>query len=103
MEENKMHKECCDDKSHKDCCDKDKMAEEWFKNKISEKCKGNSKSKMNKTGAGANAGIYCLGFIGAVVYYIGTATSFWIGVLGFLKALVWPAFLVYGILKYIGA
>lgn len=40
-------------------------------------------------------GLYGLGFIGAAVYYISTATSFGMGVLGFLKALVWPAFLVY--------
>ncbi len=46
--------------------------------------------------------VYCLGFIGAAVYYIGHATGFWIGVLGFLKALVWPAFLVHGALKFLG-
>jgi hypothetical protein len=39
--------------------------------------------------------VYGLGFIGAAIFYISTATSFWVGVLGFLKALVWPAFLVY--------
>ncbi len=39
--------------------------------------------------------IYGLGFIGAVVYFITHATGFWLGVLGFLKAIVWPAFLVY--------
>lgn len=43
--------------------------------------------------------VYGLGFIGAAVYYISHATGFWIGVLGFLKALVWPAFLVYEMLK----
>jgi len=31
------------------------------------------------------------------------ATSFWAGVHGFLKALVWPAFLVYGALKSLAA
>lgn len=46
--------------------------------------------------------VYGLGFIGAAVYYISNATTFWVGVLGFLKALVWPAFLVYGLLKYLG-
>ncbi len=46
--------------------------------------------------------IYGLGFIGAAIYYISTATGFWMGVLGFLKALVWPAFLVYGLLKFLG-
>lgn len=39
--------------------------------------------------------VYGLGLIGAAVYYISNAATFWIGVIGFLKALVWPAFLVY--------
>lgn len=43
--------------------------------------------------------VYGMGFIGAVVYYISTATRFWMGVVGFLKALVWPAILVYEALK----
>lgn len=45
--------------------------------------------------------IYGLGFIGAAVYYISAANGFWMGVVGFLKALVWPAFLVFDLLKYI--
>jgi len=49
-----------------------------------------------------NGGFYGLGFIGAAVYYITTATGFWMGVLGVLKAIVWPAFLVYQLLKYLG-
>jgi len=44
--------------------------------------------------------VYGLGFIGAAIYYISVATSFWIGVLGFLKAIVWPVFLVYEALKF---
>lgn len=44
---------------------------------------------------------YGLGIIGAAVYYISNATGFWMGVLGFLKALVWPAFVVYEVLKHV--
>lgn len=47
---------------------------------------------------GAFGGIYFLGFIGAAVYYIQNAATFGDGVLGFLKALVWPAFLIYKLL-----
>lgn len=48
----------------------------------------------------ANSGaVYGLGLIGAAVYFISTATGFWMGVLGFLKAIVWPAFLVYEAFK----
>lgn len=50
-----------------------------------------------------SSAVYGLGLIGAAVYYISTATSFWLGALGLLKAIVWPAFLVYEVLKYIGA
>ncbi|MGD2072761.1 MAG: hypothetical protein PVG65_04660 [Candidatus Thorarchaeota archaeon] len=46
---------------------------------------------------------YFLGFLGAVIYYISTATGFWNGVLGVLKALVWPVFLIYEVLKFLGA
>ncbi|MFZ6014775.1 MAG: hypothetical protein ACOYUZ_00250 [Patescibacteria group bacterium] len=49
------------------------------------------------------SGVYGLGFIGAAVYYISHATGFWVGVLGFLKAIVWPAFLVYDVLKFLGS
>jgi hypothetical protein len=55
-----------------------------------------------QSNAPANA-VYGIGLIGAAVYYISIATSFWIGVLGFLKALVWPAFLVYEAFKALGA
>ncbi len=58
--------------------------------------------KNYKQNAPSNA-IYGLGFIGAAVYYISAATSFWMGVLGFLKAMVWPVFLVYEALKSLGA
>ena len=47
--------------------------------------------------------VYFFGFIGAAIYYISTATTFWVGVLGFLKAIVWPVFLVMEALKSLGA
>ncbi|MFH0978032.1 MAG: hypothetical protein V1837_01890 [Candidatus Woesearchaeota archaeon] len=51
---------------------------------------------------GCGGALYGLGFIGSAVYYISTATGFWMGVLGFLKAIVWPAFLVYSLMKSLG-
>ena len=47
-------------------------------------------------------GVYCVGFIGALVYYISTATGFWNGAWGVIKALLWPAFLVFELLKFLG-
>lgn len=46
--------------------------------------------------------MYGLGLIGAAVYYIQQADGFGAGVVGFLKALVWPAFLVYEMLQHLG-
>jgi len=45
--------------------------------------------------SGPAGAVYGLGLIGAAVYFISHAATFGAGVLGFLKALVWPAFLVY--------
>jgi hypothetical protein len=53
-------------------------------------------------GGAASGGVYGLAFIGAAVYFIGHAATFWLGVLGFLKALVWPAFVVYELMKHLG-
>jgi len=58
--------------------------------------------KQEIQGSAPASAIYGLGLIGAAVYFISHATSFWMGVIGFLKAIVWPAFLVYEALKYLG-
>ena len=42
---------------------------------------------------------YFLGFLGSAIYFISNATGFWNGVLGVLKSLVWPAFLVFELMK----
>lgn len=51
--------------------------------------------------SGAAGTIWFLGFVGATVYFIQQATSFGAGVLGFLKALVWPAFIIYHLLDFL--
>jgi len=58
--------------------------------------------KVSQHSHSSNA-VYGLGFIGAAIYFIMQANSFWMGVLGFLKAIVWPAFLVYEALYQLGA
>lgn len=78
--------------------DIDKDLERKFK----EWSKSCSKGKVgNATTAGAG-GLYCMGFIGAAVYYIQLADGFWLGVLGILKAFVWPGFMVYELMKFLG-
>ena len=74
MEEIKKEEGCCGG-----CCDN----------------KSNFKSNCGACGGG----IYGLAFIGALVYYIQHAETFWMGVLGFFKALVWPSILIYKLLE----
>lgn len=57
------------------------------------------KENLNKNAS--QGAIYGLGLIGAAVFFISKATGFWMGVVGFLKALVWPAFLVYEAFKHL--
>jgi len=45
--------------------------------------------------------VYGLAFIGALVYYLQYATSFWMGLLGVLKAMVWPAVLIYKLMEFL--
>lgn len=47
---------------------------------------------QHNAGSGA---VYGLGFLGALIYFLSHASTFWIGVFGILKAIVWPAFLIY--------
>ncbi len=66
--------------------DKETTKEEWHK-------------KRFHMGHGASGGVYGLAFIGAFVYYMQHADTFWVGVLGFLKALIWPALLIHKIFE----
>ena len=52
-------------------------------------------------GGAMSGGVYGLAFIGALVYFIQHADTFWIGVLGVLKAIVWPAMLIYKLLEFL--
>jgi len=61
------------------------------------------KMKCNmKKDCGCGGAFYGLGFVGSSIYYISTASSFWMGFLGFLKAIVWPAFLIFELMKFLG-
>lgn len=64
-----------------------------------------SKYDSCNCGKGMNAGagngaVYGLGFVGALIYFIQTSTSFWDGVWGIVQAILWPAYLVFEILKF---
>ena len=59
------------------------------------------KGKKNYTSSGIAGGVFFIAFIGAAVYFIQQATSFGMGVLGFLKAMVWPYFLINNLLEFL--
>ena len=56
------------------------------------------KKMNNNASAGA---VYGLGLVGGAVYYIQHATTLLEGIIGFLKALVWPAMLAYKLLEFL--
>lgn len=49
----------------------------------------------------ATSTIYGMAFIGALVYFIQHSHTFWEGALGFVKAMVWPAVLIYKLLEFL--
>ena len=52
-------------------------------------------------GGAAGGAVYGLGFIGALVYFISTASSFWDGAYGVFQSIVWPAYFVYEIFHFL--
>jgi hypothetical protein len=53
-------------------------------------------------GSGIAGAAYFMAFIGAAVYWIQQAPTGGAGFIAFLKAIVWPAFLIYDLLQFIG-
>lgn len=49
----------------------------------------------NRSAAASGGAIYGLGIFGALVYFWQHADGFWFHVLAVLKAVLWPAFMVY--------
>jgi len=85
----------------------DYKAEKIAKN-VKKKVKKNLKKKFKNVsvdlrGNGNPSLFYGLGIIGSAIYFISTADGFWDGVLGVLKSLVWPAFLIFEALSALGA
>ena len=60
-----------------------------------------TKQREYAMSGGSGSPVYGLGMIGAWVYYLKGVTTFKEGVVGFLKGLVWPAFMVYEVLKFL--
>ncbi|OJW77327.1 MAG: hypothetical protein BGO69_18260 [Bacteroidetes bacterium 46-16] len=53
------------------------------------------KEHIRRNAGSPSSAVYGMGFIGSAIYFIQHASSFWMGALGILKAIVWPAILTY--------
>jgi hypothetical protein len=62
----------------------------------------NSKRKKAVEDHGMSGFLWFLGVIGAAIYFIQGASSFGEGVIGLLKAFVWPVYFVYHFFAHIG-
>lgn len=73
-------------------------------NNNSHKYEGCGKCGHWHGGRGADSAglVWFLGAVGGAVYYIQQADTFGAGALGVLKALVWPAMLVYELMGFLG-
>ena len=60
-----------------------------------------NKGMTMKVQGGGSDTVYALGMVGAWVFYIGRATTGEERIKGFLKGLVWPAFLVYALFEFL--
>ena len=64
--------------------------------------KDETSRNYSHTSNASGGAVYGFGLIGAAIFFISHAATFWMGVLGFFKAIVWPAILVYEALKALG-
>ena len=55
--------------------------------------------KSANSSHGTAGALYFVGFIGSMVYWMQAAVGFGAVVTGFLKSLVWPAYIVYKLLE----
>lgn len=60
-----------------------------------------SEMKHHAAHHGSGGAVYGLGFLGALVYYWQHAATFWQGIVGLFKAILWPAFVVFHLLGFL--
>lgn len=61
------------------------------------------KMSGNAVKSGGAGGFWFLGFVGTLVYYLQFHSgTFWLVVLAVFKAIFWPAYLVFYLLKFMG-
>lgn len=80
----------------------DKEMEDAIESYITKKVKGWEKSGNKKKSGSDHASsgsLYFIGFIGALVYWMQAASGFGEVLTGFVKAMVWPAYVAYKLLE----
>jgi len=70
-------------------------------NNASGPCGDVKKRKKDYANSGMVGFGYFVAFIAAAVYFIQQAETFWMGLLGLLKAIVWPGYLIYYLLDFL--
>lgn len=81
------------------------MGEHMHKEEECESCRGGKcggKWMMMRHHGCKPGSLYGVAALGALVYYIQTAPTFWMGALGVVKALIWPAMLIYKAFTILG-
>lgn len=61
--------------------------------------KAKSTAKAVNSGGGPAGFVLFVAWIGAVVYFVGQVDGFWNIIVAFLKACVWPAYVLYHVLQ----
>lgn len=56
---------------------------------------------MKKGGGSMGGAVYGFGFVGALVYFLQHTASFGDGFIGILKAIIWPALVVFKLLEFL--
>ena len=69
-----------------------------MENESTSNCNSN-KNKGGMHGNGMIGGAYFVTIVGAAIYFIQNSANFWEGVVGILKAFVWPAFVIQKVLE----
>lgn len=59
------------------------------------------KDQIRRNASSPSSAVYGMGLIGSLIYFIHTATSFGMGALGVLKAIVWPAIMTYRLFEFL--
>lgn len=54
-----------------------------------------------RSGGGGGGAVYGLGLIGALIYFISHAQTLGQGLIGILKAIVWPAIFIFKLFEYL--